>query len=530
MRSIVLTGPMGSGKSSVGRCIARRTGFVLVDLDELVVAAAGKSINQIFATEGEEVFRQLEHEQLAALAGRTDVVLATGGGAVLREDNRRLMRAFGVVVNLTAEVGQLAARLERADDRPLLNAVEPREQKIARLLQQREACYADNDIRIDTTGKSVEDVAELVLQQLVAGDRMELIRVQLGPQSYDIRIGSELLSTLGSACSGAGLSGRVALVTNPTVAALYAQAAERSLHEAGFETMRIEVPDGEAYKTARTLESIYDMLINGGFDRRCSIVALGGGVVGDMAGFAAATFLRGIPFVQVPTTLLAQVDSSVGGKTGIDHPLGKNLIGAFHQPSLVVADVATLQTLSEREYRAGLAEVVKYGVVLDREFFELLEQQAQLLLARDPQLLTQVVARCCRIKALVVEQDEKESGLRAVLNYGHTLGHAFETLAGYNGLVHGEAVAIGMALAAAISEREGLCSADERHRVVALLEKLGLPVIPPVQGVDELAQAIARDKKSRSGLVQYICNRGLGSHAVRMFTPAQLAESCTTGR
>lgn len=359
---------------------------------------------------------------------------------------------------------------------------------------------------------------------------MALIPVQLGPQSYSILIDAGILAEAGKHCREVGLTGRAAVVTNPTVAGLYAETVTASLAAAGYQPLLIQIPDGEAYKTSQTLQQVYDQLIEAGIDRRCFVVALGGGVVGDLAGFAAASYLRGIPFVQLPTTLLAQVDSSVGGKTGIDHPRGKNLIGAFHQPRLVLADVDTLTTLPEREYRAGLAEVIKYGVVLDRAFFELLESNVERLLARDRELITTVVARCCALKAWVVEQDEHEAGLRAVLNYGHTLGHAFEALAGYAGLVHGEAVAIGMTLAAQISEREGLCSADDRERIVALLRSLGLPTETPPADRDELIAALTQDKKSRAGVIQYICNQGLGAHAVREFTPAQLAETCVAGR
>lgn len=359
---------------------------------------------------------------------------------------------------------------------------------------------------------------------------MALITVQLGPQSYTIVIESGILAEVGQRCREVGLAGRAAVVTNPTVAALYAETVLGSLTATGYQPLLVEVPDGEAYKTSQTLNTVYDKLIDGGLDRRCFVVALGGGVVGDLAGFAAASYLRGIPFVQVPTTLLAQVDSSVGGKTGIDHPRGKNLIGAFHQPRLVVADVATLTTLPEREYRAGLAEVVKYGVVLDRQFFQLLEENVDRLLARDRELIVTVVARCCALKAWVVEQDEHEAGLRAVLNYGHTLGHAFEALAGYEGLVHGEAVSIGMTLAAKISVAEGLCAPAEYDRIVGLLKALGLPTETPKAGCGELIDALTQDKKSRAGVIQYICNQGLGAHAVREFTPAQLAETCVAGR
>lgn len=359
---------------------------------------------------------------------------------------------------------------------------------------------------------------------------MKTLTIQLDSHTYDIAIGEGLLPGCGSACKSAGLAGIAAVVTNPTVAPLYAGVVTRSLQEAGFSPVVIEIPDGEEFKTSATLQTVYDCLIDAGLDRHSFIVALGGGVVGDLAGFAAATFLRGIPFVQVPTTLLAQVDSSVGGKTGIDHPLGKNLIGAFYQPHLVLSDVSTLKTLSERHYRAGLAEVVKYGAVLDADLFALLEAEVDGLLQRDLQLLGRVVARCCEIKAWVVEQDEREAGLRAVLNYGHTLGHAFETLSGYCDLVHGEAVAIGMAQAALLSQREGYCTSHDAERITLLLQRLGLPVTAPTVALDDLISALARDKKNRSGTLQYICNQGIGSYSFHQFTPAQLAEASCSGR
>lgn len=360
---------------------------------------------------------------------------------------------------------------------------------------------------------------------------MKTITIQLDSRKYDIRIGSGLLTGIGPACKAVGLEGQAAVITNPTVAPLYAEPVLNSLATAGYTPVLIEMPDGEEYKTAATLDTVYDQLIEAGLDRHGFIVALGGGVVGDLAGFAAATYLRGIPFVQIPTTLLAQVDSSVGGKTGIDHPRGKNLIGAFYQPQLVLADLDTLKTLSERHYLAGLAEVVKYGAVLDGSFFDLLESGVERLLKRDAELLGEVVASCCRIKAWVVEQDEREAGLRAVLNYGHTLGHAFETIGGYRDLVHGEAVAMGMALAAEISFRNGFCSAHDRDRVVSLLQRLGLPVTAPSEPSAELlVSALSSDKKNRSGTLSYICNRGIGSHAVLKITPADLAEACLAGR
>lgn len=353
---------------------------------------------------------------------------------------------------------------------------------------------------------------------------MSVVTVSLGESSYDIQIGSGSLPTLGERCVSLGLTGRAAVVTNPTVNARYGEAVRHSLAEAGYPVTLIEMPDGEEFKNTATLNSVYDALIEAGLDRRSFIVALGGGVVGDLAGFAAATFLRGIPFVQVPTTLLAQVDSSVGGKTAIDHPRGKNLIGAFYQPRLVLIDVDTLATLPQREYRAGLAEVVKYGIALDAAFFEYLEQHVDALSAMDRGCLMTVIQRCCELKAMVVERDEKEAGLREVLNYGHTLGHALETLAGYRSLVHGEAVAIGMVLAARICSLRGVCRDDDVARIRALLGSLGLSVTPPAVERSQLLDALLKDKKSRAGTINFICNQGIGNYTVAQLSSEELLE------
>lgn len=355
---------------------------------------------------------------------------------------------------------------------------------------------------------------------------MNSLRVQLADESYDIYVENGILKNLGQLLAQIGLGGKAALVTNPTVAALYRDSAVSALEAGGTTVTVIEIPDGEEYKNAETLSSVYDALITGGVDRTSFIVALGGGVVGDLAGFAAATYLRGIPFVQVPTTLLAQVDSSVGGKTAIDHPRGKNLIGAFYQPRLVVADTDTLRTLPEREFRAGLAEVVKYGGVLDSDFFEYLEEHRTDILAQDPRALRHVILRCCELKARVVEQDERESGLRAVLNFGHTLGHAYEAAAGFGVLVHGEAVAIGMGLAARISKALGHCSTGDVARIENLLTGFGLRLDPPMIGRRQLLDALSTDKKTAGRTIGFVCNCGIGGYAFEKLSPEQLLDLC----
>ena len=343
---------------------------------------------------------------------------------------------------------------------------------------------------------------------------MQKLNVGLGERSYDIHIDTGNLEQLGSLCCEAGLRGAAAIVTNPVVSALYLDRVVASLAGAGYRTVVIELPDGEEFKNAATLEMIYDGLLENGMDRGAFIIALGGGVVGDMAGYAAATFLRGIPFVQVPTTLLSQVDSSVGGKTGINHRLGKNLIGAFYQPRFVLIDLKTLDTLPEREYLCGLAEAVKYGVVLDGDLFEYFEQNLQRIKVRDKVALEHVVAASCRIKADVVERDEREGGLRAVLNYGHTIGHAVETLSGYGEIKHGEAVAIGMAQIAAIACSRGYSSLSSFERIIKLISDFGLPSAMPKFSIDDYAQIISHDKKKRDDGVNFIFNRDIGGFVI----------------
>jgi 3-dehydroquinate synthase len=344
------------------------------------------------------------------------------------------------------------------------------------------------------------------------------ITVGLGERSYSILFGHEILAGIGAICRDLELGNSVAVVTNPTIGALYFGQVRDSLARAGFAVHRIDIPDGEEFKNIETLKGIYGRLIEAGLDRGSFMLALGGGVVGDTAGFAAATYLRGIPFVQVPTTLLAQVDSSVGGKTGINHEKGKNLIGAFYQPVSVLVDVATLDTLPRREYLSGMAEVVKYGVTLDGDLFDCIAGNASRLLARDSECLLKVIQRCCELKASIVAQDERETGLRAVLNYGHTFGHAVETLTGYTVFTHGEAVAIGMVQAAKISEHLGYSDPTATERIIVLLENLGLPTSLPLFSAIAYEEALLRDKKVRDRGLSFVFNKGIGDYRIDRVT------------
>lgn len=337
---------------------------------------------------------------------------------------------------------------------------------------------------------------------------MKILTVDLGTRSYPIFIGDGLLGTF-KAITEYAAGKRILIVTNETIAPLYLSQVNSMF--AGFSQDVVVLPDGERYKTLDVLNRIFDALIDGKHTRKTTLVALGGGVVGDMTGFAAACYQRGVAFIQVPTTLLAQVDSSVGGKTAVNHPLGKNMIGAFHQPSCVLIDVDTLKTLPEREYRSGLAEVIKYGLIRDLPFFEWIEANVSALLERDPAALAYGIERSCQNKADIVAQDETEAGIRAWLNLGHTFGHAIEAWEHYEGLLHGEAVAIGMAMALEMSLQRGHLSDSDVNRVSAVLDKLGLPLLPP-QGMtpDIFIEYMQRDKKILDGGLRLVLLECIG--------------------
>ncbi len=355
---------------------------------------------------------------------------------------------------------------------------------------------------------------------------MQTLTVNLSDRSYPIHVGAEMIERAGQLMQQAGLLGKVAIVTNPTVAQLYLDPVHEALSQAGFETTPVLLPDGEEHKTLKSLSTIYDRLVAERFERKSCVLALGGGVIGDLAGFAAATYLRGIPYVQVPTTLLAQVDSSVGGKTGVNHDAGKNLIGAFYQPKLVLIDVAALRSLPRRELIAGLAEVIKYGVISDRYLFELLEQNLEKILALDRELLTQIIVRSCENKARVVEADEREDDYRAVLNFGHTIGHALEAATGYRQFLHGEAVGIGMVKAAALSVQQGFCDPKSFERITRLIKKAGLPTeFPPGMSVSSLVQGMEVDKKATAGQIKFVISEGLGKTRFHWLAPGEILDA-----
>ncbi len=506
--NLVLTGFMGTGKTTVGRAVAARLGRPFVDMDEVIAQRAGMGIAAIFARQGEPAFRAMEAELVRELAGQRGLVIATGGGALVETANRETLCRTGLVICLTASVDTILARVGAGEERPLLaDAADPRA-RITALLARRAAAYAEIPYTVDTTNRSLSQVVEAVLH-LAATGRSGLLRLPVrAPDGadYPIWLGAGLLSAVPDLLAQAGLDGRVAVVSDDCVASHWLAPLQEAFAVAGRSVATIVVPAGEVHKHLTTVSRIYEGLVQAGLDRHGVVVALGGGVVGDMAGFAAATFLRGVAFVPVPTTLLAMVDASVGGKVGVDLPQGKNLVGAFKQPRLVVIDPDCLRTLPATEFRHGLAEVVKHCLIGDPTLFVQLE-------GAGPESLESLLARALRVKIAIVERDPYEQGERAHLNLGHTFAHAFELVSGYT-LPHGQAVAVGLVAAATLAARRGLCDPDLPLRLRRLLDRLGLPTRLRGLAPEAVVAAMATDKKRRAGRLRFVLPRALGQVAV----------------
>ncbi|MCY0911694.1 bifunctional shikimate kinase/3-dehydroquinate synthase AroKB [Massilia sp. H27-R4] len=530
--NIFLVGLMGAGKTTIGRILARKLGKRFIDSDHEIEARTGATIPWIFEIEGEASFRRREAEVIRDLTAQDGIVLATGGGAVLDPASRAFLKQRGRVVYLRASVNSIMLRTTHDKSRPLLQTADPRK-KLEELTAQREPLYREiADLVIDTGRPNVQSMVQTILTQLSAlgpaaartgrGPNMHtsqssiteqsriFLNVDLGERSYPITIGAGLLSD--PALLEQHIAGhKVAIVTNTTVAPLYLERVAAPLRAAGHDVLDIILPDGEQFKNWDSLMTVFDALLAHKCDRKTTLVALGGGVIGDLTGYAAASYMRGVPFVQIPTTLLSQVDSSVGGKTGINHPLGKNMIGAFYQPRAVLADTASLDTLGPRELSAGLAEVIKHGAIIDAEFFDWIEANIGKLMARDQHALAHAISRSCEIKADVVRQDEREGGLRAILNFGHTFGHAIEAGMGYGAWLHGEAVGCGMVMAADLSHRLGLVDAATVARMRALVAAAGLPTVAPDLGTERWLELMEVDKKNEGGAIKFILLKPLGS-------------------
>ncbi|MCW2285146.1 shikimate kinase/3-dehydroquinate synthase [Rhodoblastus acidophilus] len=531
-RPLVLVGMMGSGKTSIGKRLAQRLNLAFVDSDHEIEAAHRLTISEIFASHGEPYFRDGERRVLARLIGEGERVIATGGGAFIDPRTRDLIRERAVSIWLQAEFGVLMRRVRKRPTRPLLQNDDP-EGVMRRLIDQRYPIYAEADIAAQSRDAPHEVIVEEIMQALdahlakqgeFAADMNTLVlppaaahvAVALGDRSYDILIGPNLIATAGARIAQLAPGANVFIVTDAHVGALWLAPLEASLDAAGIRHNRLILPPGESTKDFAHFQQLCEAALEARVERGDLLIALGGGVMGDLTGFAAASLRRGMNFVQIPTTVLSQVDSSVGGKTGINSAHGKNLIGAFHQPSLVLADTGSLATLPPREFAAGYAEVVKYGLIDRPDFFAWLERHWPAVFARGPEL-EHAIAVSCEAKAAVVARDETEQGDRALLNLGHTFGHALEKIVGYDSarLVHGEGVAVGMACAFRFSAREGFCPPEAAERVEAHLRAVGLPTrirqaLSKPCDVDEILTAMAQDKKVKRGALTFILARDIG--------------------
>jgi shikimate kinase/3-dehydroquinate synthase len=530
---------MGAGKTTIGRILARKLGMRFIDADCEIEARTGATIPWIFEIEGEPSFRRREAEVVRDLTALQGIVLATGGGAILDAESRAYLKQRGTVIYLRANVNSILARTSHDKNRPLLQTADPRK-RIEELAVQREPFYQEvADLIIDTGRPNVQSMVQTIMTHLA---RLEcqaapncvthakpsmseqtniFLTVELGERSYPIAIGPDLLADFDLLARHVG-GNKVAIVTNTTIAELYLAPLQHALTDRGKQVISIVLPDGEQYKNWSSLMQIFDALLEHKCDRKTTLVALGGGVIGDLTGYAAASYMRGVGFIQLPTTLLAQVDSSVGGKTGINHPMGKNMIGAFYQPRIVIADTSTLETLPARELAAGLAEVIKYGAIIDAEFFDWIEANIAKLVARDKSALAYAIARSCEIKADIVRQDEREGGLRAILNFGHTFAHAIEAGLGYGSWLHGEAVGCGMVMAADLSARLGLIDAGVVLRIRNLVAAAGLPVTAPDLGMERWIELMEVDKKNEGGAIKFILLKALGSPNITSAPQEQL--------
>jgi 3-dehydroquinate synthase len=504
---IVLTGFMGTGKTSVGKELSRILGYQFVDTDKLIEEKDGKPVSLIFKEKGEDYFRKLEQDTVKEASMIRNVVIATGGGVIKNRKNVENLGRNGIIVWLKAAPEIILKRvMTEGGKRPLLDVKEPL-LEINKLLAERIKLYEQADTSVDTNYITPQETAHEIIDRL--GLDHPGVAVDLNERSYNIVIGSKILPKLGLRVKKFRPS-RIAIISNKTIFPLYKDLLFGPLRQYHIVPEIILLPDGEEYKDLLWTYYIHGELLKARFDRNSLLIAFGGGVVGDITGFVASTYMRGIRYMQVPTTLLAQVDSSVGGKTGVNHPLGKNMIGSFYQPSLVLIDVDILRTLPKREFYAGMAEIIKYGVIADRTFFDYLEKNIEDILSLGDGLIN-IIRRSCEIKAEVVSKDEREGGLRAILNFGHTIGHAIETVTGYKRFLHGEAVAIGMCAAADLAVSMKIFRKDEANRLRELVEMYSLPSrVPGDLNVSEMMSAMEVDKKVNAGKLKFILPESIG--------------------
>ncbi len=516
-RGIVLVGLMGAGKTSIGRRLAGRLGLPFHDADAEIELAAGCAIAELFDRFGEAEFRAGERRvirRLLTVGG--PMVLATGGGAFMDPETRAAIRREATSVWLRCSLPTLVRRVSHRTHRPLLRHADPAE-VLAGLMARRHPIYAEADLVVDCGEDSPDHTTSQVMRALLHWQPPRRLSVTLSATQYDVVVGERLLARAGGLLAQVLPRKHVVVVTDSVVAPLHLATLMGGLAEAGIVARAIVVPAGERSKSLQGFSELVDEILDIGVERGTAMVALGGGVVGDLAGFAAATVLRGLPFIQVPTTLLAQVDSSVGGKTGINTRHGKNLLGAFHQPRMVLADTGTLATLPRRELLAGYAEIAKAGLIADAALFAWCEAHGAAIAGGDRAAQAEAVMRACAFKARVVgddEREEKPNDGRALLNLGHTFGHALEAELGYGAILHGEAVAIGIGLAFQLSARLGHCAPADAARVVAHMDTVGLPSelahLNRRLSAASLVAHMRRDKKMRDGALHFVLARGIG--------------------
>jgi shikimate kinase/3-dehydroquinate synthase len=508
--NVVITGFMSSGKSSVGREVAQRLGRPFVDMDEVIEEREGATIVEIFAQRGEGHFRAMEKDLCHELAANRGLVIATGGGTLVPVENRSLMEEKGWVICLQADVEELLVRLPDDGSRPLLGG--DRRTEMETLLAERRQAYAPIATHIDTTGLAVTKIADVIVglvEEKRDGEgtpRLDQLQVRTPTGPYQVLLGYGLLPHVGSLLAQRGVAGSVALVTNETVGTLHGPTVMASLRRSCLRTHLFTVPDGERHKNLETASSLYRRFLDVGIDRSSTVLALGGGVITDLAGFVAATYMRGLPLVMLPTTLLAVVDASVGGKVGVDLPQGKNLVGAFKQPTCVIADLDTLSTLPAEELCNGYVEMIKAAIIGSPALFERLERGGE-------SKMSQWVKEAMEVKIALVEEDPYEGGGRAKLNLGHTFGHALEKVSGYC-LPHGRAVSIGLTMAARLAMNLGLCDAELERRIVACLERFDLPTGYRTYEPLAIWRAMGDDKKRESHKLRLVLPREIGRVSV----------------
>jgi 3-dehydroquinate synthase len=510
--SIFLYGPSGSGKSTIGQQLAQNLNLPFVDLDQEIESRSGKQIPDIFNSEGERGFRAYEQRALREAAGNNAAIVALGGGALTIPENRAWVENHGTVILLTAPFDTLLSRLQ-ADPvkRPLIaSSISEDESNSIRenlraYLSRREEHYASFSRKIHTGELSPEEIAWKI-QVLVGAFHL---RAMAGPKhpGYDVRVMPGGLNQIGWMIRARGLKGPVVIVTDEHVAEHYLPTVEGSLSAAGYRTQAITLPPGEIHKNLAAVSQLWDGFLSARIERSSTVIALGGGVVGDLAGFAAATFMRGVPWAVAPTSLLAMIDASMGGKTGADLPQGKNLIGAFHPPRLVLADPETLKTLPKTEFFNGMAEALKHGIIADPELFERCLEFGE---PHDIKIVDEIVRHGMAVKVRFIEEDPYEKGIRAALNYGHTIGHGVELASNFQ-IRHGEAVAIGMAAEARLAENIGLAEHGLSDQITCALKRLKLPTRVPV-GLDRdrVISAMQRDKKIAGGVVRFALPPAIG--------------------